>query len=99
MSETLHLEDLALEMGQPIERLVETVIGNRLPRRCLGRGIYVITEETADRLRSIYRNASQPTQVPRPTPEHLREEYTTDERRAIRQQYVDSHGPERGDRP
>lgn len=99
MSETLHLEDLAVEMGLQKEQLIKTLLANAMPHDLRGRGIYVITEEVADQLRLIYRNAARPHQVPRPTPERYREGFTVDEQHELLQQYIESYGPTRGDRP
>lgn len=91
--------DLAREMGVAHARIIHTMEGCLLPVvRIDDHDGFLITEETAERIRTLYRNAG-PSQTPRPTPMHLREEFDAQERAQARQDRIDSDGPTRGDRP
>lgn len=79
MNETVHLADLALEMGETVDRLASTLVANGIPHRIPARGVVVITEKVADQLRSIYANALPETPI-RPTPWNLREDFRSSER-------------------
>lgn len=95
----VRLDRLATEIDQPLERVWTTVRNNLIP--VYGRsnvdGMAILATEQADQVRSIYRNAGQPTQVPTPTPDRLREEYTPYERHVLQQEHDERFGPDRGD--
>lgn len=96
----INLQSVAQEIGVPKERLLHTLRACKIPfERNEVLGTDYVTGEVADQLVSIYRNASQPTQVPRPTPEHLREEYTPFERGVLRREHDARFGPAKGDLP
>ncbi len=74
-------DQLADEIGVTPSQVLTTIRGNGLPFTRVA-GTYVVDPEVAEHIRTLYRNAG-PSQEGRPTPEHLREEFTRQERRDI----------------